>query len=174
MADNPKEDDVKCVCRFCYAFAVFLFVTIDVILDRLQDKNQEYEIEKVVKNISETCKIKLLFAFLNIAKRFWRSWIKCSWHWFHEFFFTSLHYTLNGQPENRPIDGRGTTLYDKNQFRKKMDFRLKRPFEATNLIQWGSKYAQTRLRSDNVIWKASETLTLILYLHVILEMNPIT
>ena len=70
MADNPKEDDVKCVCRFCYAFAVFLFVTIDVILDRLQDKNQEYEIEKVVKNISETCKIKLLFAFLNIAKRF--------------------------------------------------------------------------------------------------------
>ena len=70
MADNPKEDDVKCVCRFCYAFAVFLFVTIDVILDRLQDKNQEYEIKEVVKNISETCKIKLLFAFLNIAKRF--------------------------------------------------------------------------------------------------------
>ena len=61
MADNPKEDDVKCVCRFCYAFAVFLFVTIDVILDRLQDKNQEYEIKEVVKNISETCSKKSCF-----------------------------------------------------------------------------------------------------------------
>ena len=64
MADDPKEDDVKCVCRFCYAFAVFLFVTIDVILDRLQDKNQEYEIKKVVKNISETC-IKKVVNFLK-------------------------------------------------------------------------------------------------------------
>ena len=69
MADNPKEDDVKCVCRFCYAFAVFLFVTIDVILDRLQDKNQEYEIKEVVKNISETCSKKVV-TFLNITKRF--------------------------------------------------------------------------------------------------------
>ena len=63
MADNPKEDDVKCVCRFCYAFAVFLFVTIDVILDRLQDKNQEYEIKEVVKNISETCSKKSCYFF---------------------------------------------------------------------------------------------------------------
>ena len=70
MADNPKEDDVKCVCRFCYAFAVFLFVTIDVILDRLQDKNQEYEIKEVVKNISETCIKKVVTFLKNIAKRF--------------------------------------------------------------------------------------------------------
>lgn len=63
MADNPKEDNVKCVCRFCYAFAVFLFVTIDVILDRLQDKNQEYEIKEVVKNISETCSKKVVTFF---------------------------------------------------------------------------------------------------------------
>ena len=66
MADNPKEDDVKCVCRFCYAFAVFLFVTIDVILDRLQDKNQEYEIKEVVKNISEKYLEQNIFSKKNL------------------------------------------------------------------------------------------------------------
>ena len=58
MADNPKEDDVKCVCRVFYAFCVLFFVSIDVILDRIQDENQEHEIIEVVKDISEIYRTK--------------------------------------------------------------------------------------------------------------------